>query len=385
MLFLAEGDQLKGEFWLGPSSAEEAASLWDVLSTPGVGYAEIIDYNRRLIMSEANPLGQKIKTLTYSLSESNALLPALAAISREIFLVKEASREPLVDKNFLDLIGVEEFLCIPLLSPQENFGLIVLDNAITRQPIESRDIELASLCGLAEGNYIYVTRLQKRILEMKKNAALGEMAMFITHQLRNPLVTIGGFVQQLFDPKISERRKKRNLQIIREEVNRLERVMSRLTRFFRVEIKEKVPVNITETFKLTVELVKPLIAHRKVNIECEVEPSLKTVLSDPVHLGEVLRNLVENALEALTDGGYVRLRAYQEDKDWVVISVEDNGRGIPESIKDRIFETFISTKERGLGLGLAYIKRFMEANEGKIKVESEEGKGTVFKLYFKTG
>lgn len=385
MLFLVEGDQLRGKFWLGPSSAEEAASLWKALSTPEVGYAEVIEYNRRLVMSEANPLGQKIKTLTYPLSGTDALLPALAAISREIYLVREASQEPLVDKNFLDFIGVEEFLCIPLLSPQENFGLIVLDNAITRQPIESRDIELASLCGLAAGNYIYVTRLQKRIVEMKKNAALGEMAMFITHQLRNPLVTIGGFVEQLFHSRISERKKKRNLKIIREEVGRLERVMSRLTNFFRVEIKEKVPVNIAEAFQLTVELVKPLLAHRKVIIECEVEPGLKTVLSDQVHLGEALRNLVENALEAIKDGGYIRLRAYQEDKDWVVISVEDNGQGIPESIKDRIFESFISTKEKGLGLGLAYVKRFMEANEGKIKVESEVGKGTVFKLYFKTG
>jgi len=385
MLLLNEENQLKGEFWLGPASAEEAASLWQVLSKPGVGYAEIIEHNRSLVMSEVNPLVQKIKLVAYPLSPPPLTLPALAASSREIILVRDARHEPLVDKDFLELIRVEEFLCIPLLSPDEIFGEIILDNAITGEAIKSRDIELASLCGLAAGNYIYVTKLQRRIMEMKKQAALGEMAMFVTHQLRNPLVSLGGFVEQLLSPDLDERRKQRNLKIIQAEINRLEQMMGRLTRFFRVEIKEKVPVNIKETFKLAAEAVKSPVAQKKVRIETEIEPGLSVILSDPVHLGEALRNLMENSLDALPDGGLIRLRAYRENSEWVVISVEDNGRGIPEAIKDRIFEAFISTKEKGLGLGLAYVKRFIEASEGKIKVESEEGRGTKIKLFFKAG
>ncbi|MGQ9470904.1 MAG: ATP-binding protein [Candidatus Aminicenantales bacterium] len=383
MLFLVESGELKGKFWLGPASVEEAASLWEMLSRPGISYAEIIESNRRMVMDEINPLTQKIKKLVYRLDSPDLTLPARAASSRQIVHVQDASCEPLVDQQFLDLIGVTEFLCIPLFSPDEVFGEIVLDNAITREPIKLRDIELASLCGLAAGNYIYVTKLQKRIVEMKKQAALGEMALFVAHQMRNPLVTVGGFVDQLLDPNLDETRKKRNLAIIREEVSRLEEVVSRLTRFFHIDIREKVPVNLQEIFKITTEAVKPLIGQRQVAIETEVKPGANSVYSDPIYLGEALRNLVENALEALTEGGVVKLKAFQENQDWIVLSVEDNGRGIPDAVKDKIFDAFITTKEKGLGLGLAYVKKFIEANNGWIKVESQEGKGTVFKLYFK--
>lgn len=383
MLFLVDNDRLKGEFWLGPASAEEAVSLWQILSTHEIGYSEIIDYNRRLLMDENNPLVQKIKQISFPLFTEEPSLPALAASSREIIHVKDAFNEPLVDRQFLELINVDEFLCIPLLSPYEIFGEIILDNAITRQPIKIQDIELASLCGLTAGNYIYVTRLQQIVVEMRKQAALGEMAMFVTHQLRNPLVIIGGFVDQLLSADIDENRKIRNLRIIKEEILRLEQIMDRLARFFKIEIKEKVPVNLMEIFKITVETVKPLIKSQKIIIETEVEPGLIHVLSEPVYLGEALRNLVENSLEALKDKGLIRLRAFRVDKGWIVISVEDNGQGIPEVLKERIFEAFISTKEKGLGLGLAYVKRFMEASGGLIRIESQEGKGTVIKLYFK--
>ncbi|MGQ9672442.1 MAG: ATP-binding protein [Candidatus Aminicenantales bacterium] len=385
MLFLADGDKLKGEFWLGPASADEAASIWEVLSTPGVGYTEIIDHNRSLLTSETNPLVQQVKKISYPLHGENQMVPALAASSREIILVRDAPREPLVDNQFLNVIKADEFLCIPLLSQDEIFGEIILDNAITRRPIQSRDIELASLCGLAAGNYIYVTKLQKRLIEMKKQAALGEMAMFVTHQLRTPLVTIGGFIDQLFDPKISSWKKTRNLKIIRSEIARLERIMLRLTRFFRIDIKEKVSVNIREVFKLATDALKMRLARRRIVLKTEIEPGLTTVLADPVHLAEALRNVVENALDALGDEGHVILRAYRENKDWVVLSVEDNGHGIPESIKGKIFEAFVSTKEKGIGLGLAYVKRFMEACQGRIVVESREGQGTTLRLYFRSG
>ncbi len=385
MLFLADNDELKGEFWLGPASAEEAANIWEVLSTPGVGYTEIIEHNRALLANESNPLTRRLEAISYPLQQETPTIPTLAASTGEIIMVREASQEPLVDKQFLDLIGIDEFLCIPLLSQDEIFGEIILDNAITRRPIENRDIELASICGQTAGNYIYMTKLQKRVVEMKKQAALGEMAMFVTHQLRNPLVTIGGFVDQLLDPRIGARKKNRNLKIIRNETRRLERIMLRLTRFFRIDIKELTPVNIREAFKLVTDAVKPLLPGRTVVLKTEIEEGLISVFCDPIHLGEALRNVVENALEALKDGGDVIIRAYRENEDWTVISVEDNGQGIPESVKGKIFKTFVSTKEKGIGLGLAYVKRFMEACGGKIVVESQEGQGTTFKMYFKTG
>ena len=182
MLFLTDGDTLKGECWLGPASAAEAESIWRVLSTPGIGYPEIIEHNRSLLSSETDTLTKRVKRLSYPLHREQSLIPALTASARQMILVRDARDEPAVDRRFVETIGTDEFLCIPLLSQKEVLGEIILDNAITKLPIRTRDLELASICGLFAGNYIYTAKLQKRIVDMKKVAAMGEMAMFVTHQ-----------------------------------------------------------------------------------------------------------------------------------------------------------------------------------------------------------
>ena len=385
MLFLAEGDKLKGEFWLGPGSVQDAESIWGVLSTPGIGYSEIIEHNRSFLASDNGTLTKRLKKLAYSLNQENALVPALATSSREIILVRDAWNEPLVDRGFQEIIGVEEFLCIPLLAQKETLGAIILDNAITRLPIQTKDIELASICGLIAGDYIWTAKLQKRIVEMKSLAAMGEMAMFVTHQLRNPMVTIGGFADQLLDPRSGEKNKKRNLQIIRSEIRRLERILLRLSQFLRIDVKEMVSVDVKEMLNIVMDTARSKVKSGRLTIKIDVEKGLSAIVCDPIHAGEALRNVIDNAQEALLDGGVIHIRAYRENQKWAVISVRDNGRGIPESIKNKIFEAFVSTKEKGMGLGLAYVKRVVDASGGRIEVESEEGQGTTFRLYFKTG
>jgi signal transduction histidine kinase len=385
MLFLTEGDSLRGQFWLGPASAEEAESIWRVLATPGIGYPEIIEHNRSLLTSgEADALTKRAKKLSYPLYKDPSLIPALTASARQMILVRDAQNEPSVDKRFVDMIGAEEFLCIPLVSQKEVLGEIILDNAITKAPIASRDIELASICGLIAGNYVYTAKLQKRIVDMKKVAAMGEMAMFVTHQLRNPLVTIGGFADQLLDPHTAERKKRRNIQIIRNEIRRLEKILLRLSQFLRIDVREKVPVDVRDMLNLIREQVRPRTAGRRIVLDTEIEAGLRLIFCDPTHAGEAVRNVLDNAIDAVDDGGRIDVRAYREGTEWAVIAVEDNGKGIPEAIKDKIFDTFVSTKEKGMGLGLVYVKRVVDACGGRIEIKSAEGTGTTFKLYFQT-
>lgn len=384
MLFLTEGDSLKGQFWLGPASAEEAESIWRVLATPGIGYPEIIEHNRSLLTSAAGTLTKRVKKLSYLLYKEPALIPALTASARQMILVRDARNEPAVERRFIETIGADDFLCIPLVSQQEVLGEIILDNAITKAPITGRDIELASICGLMAGNYIYTANLQKRIVDMKKVAAMGEMAMFVTHQLRNPLVTIGGFADQLLDPHTGEKKKKRNIQIIRSEIRRLEKILLRLSQFLRIDVREKTAVDVRDMLNLVREQVLPRIAGRRIALDTEIEAGLRLILCDPTHVGEAVRNVLDNAIEAVGDEGRVEMRAYREGEDWAVIAVQDNGKGIPEAIKDKIFDSFVSTKERGMGLGLVYVKRVVDACGGRIEIKSAGGEGTTFKLYFQT-
>jgi signal transduction histidine kinase len=382
MLFLKKGDRLMGEMWLGPRSAEEAGLIWEVLSTPGIGYVEIIEHNRALVSKNEDTLSARLKGLVYAADDESALIPAYAAIRKEILHVREASNDPLVDRRFLNLIGVEEFLCIPLLAREDVVGEIVLDNAITRTPISPADIKLAGVCGLMAGNYIYSATLHRKLLDVEKMAAMGEMAMFVTHQLRNPIVTIGGFTEQLLQPDVSEDRLNRNLTIIRDEIRRLEDIIYQMGHFLKVSLKE--PVYFDPGPAVAAVLSSPEIQTkaRGFSLKVKLDPCLPEILCDPTSFGEVVRNLLDNAFDATPEGGTITVRGYRKNETAFVFSVRDTGRGVSNPDKEQLFKPFFTTKEKGMGLGLPFIKRVMDTCGGKIEVQSRAGRGALFKLIF---
>lgn len=382
MLFLKHGDRLKGEMWLGPRSAEEAGFIWEVLSTPGIGYIEIIEHNRALVNKNEDTLSGRLKGLVFAADEETALIPAYAACRKEILLVREAASEPLVDKRFLDVIQVDEFLCIPLLARDEVLGEIVLDNAITRTPITPADIKLAGLCGLIAGNYIYSTTLHRKLLDMEKMAAMGEMAMFVTHQLRNPIVAVGGFTDQLLKPDVSEDKKRRNLTIIRDEVRRLEDIIYQMGHFLKVSLKEPVYFDPGPVLAGVFDSPEVQTKSQGYTLNVKLEPCLPQILCDPISFGEVVRNLLDNAFDATPAGGAVTVRGYRKNRRGFVLSVRDTGRGISNPDKDQLFRPFFTTKEKGMGLGLPFTKRVMDTCGGKVDVQSRVGKGSLFKLIF---
>lgn len=384
MLFLRDGDRLKGEMWLGPSSAEEAGYIWEVLSTPGIGYIEIVEHNRALVRKNEDTLSGRVRDLVYAAGEQNALIPALASCRKEILLVKNANDEPLVDRRFLDIIRVNEFLCIPLLARDEVLGEIVLDNAITQTPIGLGDIKLASLCGLIAGNYIYSASLHRKLLEMEKTAALGEMAMFVTHQIRNPIVAIGGFAEQLLQPGLPEDKRDRNIRIIRDETRRLEDIIFQMGHFLKVSLKEPVyfdPGPIIDSVIESPEIQSKKQTH---DLRVDIEDGLPLIFCDPMSFGEVLRNLLDNSFDATPPGGRVSVRGYRKTDGWYILSVRDTGKGITNPDKDRLFKPFFTTKDKGMGLGLPFIKRVMDTCGGKVEVRSRAGSGALFKLHFQS-
>ena len=383
MLFLKDGETLRGEMWLGPGSSQEAKSIWEVLSTPGIGYIEIIEYNRSLVGRSRDTLGRKIKTVAFSLGDPDMRAPALAARNREILLVREAAADPLVDRRFVETIGVDEFLCIPLVARDEIVGEIVVDNAITGVRIEPPDVKLASLCGLIAGNYIYSATLHQKLVDMEKMAALGEMAVFVTHQLRNPLVTIGGFTEQLFNPDMDEARKARNLRIIRDEVKRLEDVVYQISHFLKITPKQPVAFDIRPVLESVLSSPSIRDKAQKVRLEVRMSDCPRLILCDPTYAGEVFRNLLENAIEATPENGRIVVRAYAKNARWFAVSVSDSGSGIAEENLKNLFTPFFTTKEKGMGLGLPFVKRVMDSCGGKVEARSRPGKGTLFRIQFR--
>jgi len=384
MLFLTDGDRLRGEMWLGPRSVEDARTIWEILSTPGIGYVEIIEHNRSLISLAADSLSRRIRPLVFSLAADNLTIPVTALAKNEILLVRDASREPLIDPRFLKAIDVEEFLCVPLISQNEVLGEIILDNAFSRQPIEPKDIKLAGLCGLLAANYISTATLHRKMVEMERLAALGEMSMFIAHQIRNPLAAIGGFTDQLLAGPVDETKRRRNLEIIHREIQRLEKIIFELGYFLKVNPKPPAPFDPGPELRTVLQAMELKAATEGRELTSRIEDHLPPILGDPIYFGEALRNLIINAFEASPPGGRVEIAAEQKDAAWVVVSIKDGGRGIPQAVRTKLFTPFVSTKDRGMGLGLLYVKRVMDACGGTVEVESEAGLGTTFRLSFRT-
>jgi signal transduction histidine kinase len=385
MLFLREGERLRGEIWLGPRTPEEAGYIWDVLATPGIGYVEIIEHNRALVSKNEDTLSRRIKNVVFTMDEAScAQVPAQTACLKEICLVRDAANEPLVDRRFLELIQVDEFLCIPLIARDEVFGEIILDNAFTRVPISPGDVKLASLCGLIASNYLYSASLHRRLLDAEKMAAMGEMAMFVTHQLRNPLVTIGGFTDQLLQPGVTEEKRERNLRIIRDEIQRLENIVFQMGHFLKVSLKEPVYFEVGPVIESVLRSPEVQAKGRGYTLNVKVEDCLPQVLCDPTSFGEILRNLLDNAFDATPPGGTVSVRAYRKNSASFVLSVRDTGRGISNPDRGRLFQPFFTTKEKGMGLGLPFIKRVMDTCGGQIEVQSRPERGARFRLVFQS-
>jgi hypothetical protein len=382
MLFLKKGDRLMGEMWLGPRSAEEAGLIWEVLSTPGIGYVEIVEHNRALVNKNEDTLSARLKGLVYAADDEGALIPAYAACRKEILHVRDAANDPLVDRRFLNIIGIDEFLCIPLIARDDIVGEIILDNAITRTPISPSDIKLAGICGLMAGNYVYSTTLHRKLLDMEKMAAMGEMAMFVTHQIRNPIVAIGGFTDQLLQPGVPEEKRSRNLAIIRDEIRRLEDIIYQMGHFLKVSLKEPVYFDPGPVIATVIDSPNVQSRAREYALNLKLDACLPEVLSDPTSFGEVLRNLLDNAFDATPAGGTIQVRGYRKSPTAFVLSVRDSGRGLTNPDKDQLFRPFFTTKENGMGLGLPFIKRVMDTCGGKVEVRSRAGKGSIFKLIF---
>jgi signal transduction histidine kinase len=263
-------------------------------------------------------------------------------------------------------------------------GEIILDNAFSRKPIQPKDVKLAGLCGLMAANYIYTASLHQKMVEMERMAALGEMAMFITHQIRNPLTTIGGFTDQLLNGQADEAKRRRNLEIIRGEIRRLENIVFELGHFLKFDPKRPEPFDLKAELRSVLEAMEPRAAAENREIRSEIDGLLPPVLGDPTAVGEVLRNLIINAFEASPAGSRIEVCAERKDASWVVVGVKDAGHGIPPEARAKLFTPFFTTKERGMGLGLLYIKRVMDACGGTIEVESEAGQGTTFRLGFRS-
>ncbi len=220
--------------------------------------------------------------------------------------------------------------------------------------------------------------LQNKLQSAERMAALGEVAAKVAHEIRNPLVSVGGFAKRLENRL--EGTNKEYAHIIAREVSRLEEILKDILGFVKeVRIaKKSVPLN--DVINDVLSLLKTEFKDRGNALVADLDSSGLDVMVDPHRIKEALLNVVSNANQA-TDGGTITVRTYSEDGE-AVVEVSDTGCGIRDEDMARIFDPFFTTRPTGTGLGLAIAKRIIEEHDGNIIAMSNyPGGGSTFKIY----
>ncbi len=219
---------------------------------------------------------------------------------------------------------------------------------------------------------------QERLVRSERFAAIGEAAAYVSHEIKNPLMVIGGLARQV-ENKENDPPLKEKLHIIQTEVQRLENFLGDLRDFTRPATPVMQKININEVIHEVDALMKEEAKNRGVKLLERLDPHLPPLQADPNQMKQVLLNLVKNALEAMDSGGRVVLTSGAEDNQ-VWFSVEDTGGGMPPEVLEKIFNPFFTTKKKGTGLGLAVIHKIVADHHGSVSVQSLPDQGTTFRI-----
>jgi len=214
---------------------------------------------------------------------------------------------------------------------------------------------------------------ERDALRAEQLAWVGQMAAGIAHEIRNPLMAIKVLVQAVAERRRGPEFRPRDLQVIEEEIVRLEQIVSGFLDFARPPRPELRPVDVKELAERVLEGVKARAELQGVAIRVDPATGPTVAAADPNQLRQVLFNLLFNALDAQPLGGHVRvavaIRATPGGEPHLEMRVEDGGPGLPAELGERIFEPFVSTKESGIGLGLSICRRIAEGHGGSLSAE----------------
>jgi signal transduction histidine kinase len=229
--------------------------------------------------------------------------------------------------------------------------------------------------------YQRLRQAQLQLIQSEKLAAVGQLTAGIVHDVKNPLGVIKGMAEELMEDIGNDPSAREALQIIRDNANRANEIVSDLLKFARQSTPEMIERDLRDTVEGALRLTNYLLRKAGVDQVLEMPDDPVYVTYDAQQIEQVLINLIQNAVQAMPDGGTLSVRL-QHVEAKAQIDVEDRGVGIPESILGRIFEPFFTTKPegQGTGMGLATSYGIVTGHGGEIRVSSQPGVGSIFSV-----
>ena len=504
VLFLVDEEKnvLKGAMGVGPSSLEEAASIWEKLYSEKKTLDNVMEEIEKGPLRKDSFLDRLSMGMEISLDSTSAL--AFALREKKPLNIRDAKEDPLSDPIFIQQLGTEAYAVVPLISRDKVIGILWVDNLYTRRPVTDEDmqflaafsnqvaaaiesaklfekislaeaelenifrsisdmvfftdtdytirnvnkavankfgmteheligrkcyevfhgkdsplqecphhktvetkkafveeVEDAHLGGIfltstsplfdAAGSFLGTVHIVRDISEIKliqeklaiseRMAALGEVAARVAHEIRNPLVSIGGFAQRL--ERTLDGNLKEYAMIINNEVKRLELILKEILGFVREVRLTKTAVNINDVISEVLALVESELIEKGIAMRTGLG-DVPGIFLDADRVKEAMLNIVNNAIRAVGANGEIEVRTYTGNGH-VIAEVSDSGSGIEEKDMAFIFDPFYTTKPMGTGLGLAITRRIIEEHKGRIEVKSRPGEGTTMRVFLPTG
>ncbi len=266
-------------------------------------------------------------------------------------------------------VGKGEFDVNVQAASRDEIGLVSSSfNQMTRE-LKAREVALQDA--------------QEALIQSEKMAAFGQIGAGIAHEVKNPRAGILGYAQLAMRKIGDEDPLRQKLEVIERETKRCTEIIGNLMKFARQETSAKREVDLSKVVADALEIVDHQLTVNGITIETHLDPNLPKVVANANQLQQVVMNFAINAQQAMTEGdGRLTVSTGLDDDGGVVFAIRDTGPGIPADIKDKIFEPFFTTKPagKGTGLGLSVTYGIIKDHDGRIRVDSEPGQGTVFEV-----
>jgi len=400
---------LRGKYAIGPADKEEAGHIWGELKrTPHTLHDILTGYREAMELGEVR-ITEVARELVISLEDAENIA-ARAALERRAFLVTDGRNDPMVPRELADRLGTDSFAVVPLIFNDRVEGVILADNAITGKPITNYDLRsfelFAHQATLAVERSRLYSELERRLRELeeahnllKENqevmlrkerlAAMGQLAAQVAHEIRNPLVAIGGFARNVLCSLEEGDSKRQFVQIIVDETTRLEKILREVLDYARPKQGQRVEVDLVHLVRRTLDMMQEELASYRIETRLNLPPEQVMVRADADQVRQVLQNLVHNAVEAMsgdergtsgkTPSGTLRI-SLETCGGKAGVTIQDTGRGLDQEAMQRIFEPFFTTKSHGTGLGLAICQQIIRDHDGEISVANGQDGGAVFTI-----
>jgi two-component system sensor histidine kinase HydH len=319
---------------------------------------------------------------------------ALAVLRKRPYHHHQTIKESGLPAALKDKYAAQEFFVVPLEVKDRINGVILVDNQASGRPLEQDRLdalqmfatqtalvlENAHLYSTIEANNRELLLIRERMLESDRLAALSSLASGMAHEIRNPLVSIGGFARRIAKLVESNSPLRGYVEVIQEEVTRLEKLLREILDFTGENLSYYGDHELAKLITDTLILAQRDLDANKIKVVKEFA-SLPRIHCDDRQMKQVFYNLFQNAIQAMHNGGTLNIRTFAVEKPdglYAAAAISDTGSGIPMEVLHNIFNPFFSTKDYGTGLGLAIAQRIVSRHYGQIEVNNEIGKGVTF-------